>query len=123
MISQNLRNIKRAQKESQLLRELSSNLLQISLDEPTLQGLYISRIKLSKDRSICFIYFNTSGGKEEFDKKLSTLILYKPSLRTALAKSLDLRYTPDLMFHYDEISEKQKRIEELLFKVSTENDR
>ena len=118
MASPQLRDIKRAQKEAHLLREISTLILQVSLDEPSLLGMYVSRVKLSADGGICNIYFADSGGIESFEKKLKTLVLYKPSLRTALAKSLDSRYTPDLVFFFDELTEKQKRIDELLSKVS-----
>lgn len=114
----NLSDIKRAQKESQLLREVSSLVLQVSLDESSLSGLYVSRVKLSQDKGTLFVFFTATGGKQEFDEKLRTLVLYKPSMRTALAKNLDFRYTPDLVFQYDQISEKQKRIEDLFSKIA-----
>lgn len=114
------RDIKRAQKEKQLSRELSNMLLKIQQDDPSVQGLYINKLRLSPDRSMCTVYFAAAGNKEEFDKKLPFLILYKPSLRTGLAKALNARYTPDLVFAYDTVSEKQKRIESLLTKISVE---
>ncbi|MCX5922680.1 MAG: ribosome-binding factor A [Candidatus Dependentiae bacterium] len=118
MISKNVRNIRRVQKETQLLREISNLILQTSLDAPELKELYVNRVTLSPDRSRCYVYFATNGGKEVFDKKLGHLILYKPSMRTALANSLDLRYTPDLVFRYDQISEKERRIAELFTLIS-----
>ena len=121
MISKNLRSVKRTQKETQLLREISNLILQLSLDEPAVRGLYVNRVNLSQDKSVCHIYFSDSDGEEKFREKVGHLILYKPSLRSALAKSLDQRYTPDLFFHYDKVSEKQKRIDELFNKIATEN--
>ena len=114
------RDIKRAQKEKQLSRELSNMLLRIQQDDTLVQGLYINSLRLSPDRSMCTVLFAASGGKEEFEKKLPFLILYKPSLRTGLAKALNARYTPDLVFAYDSVSDKQKRIESLLTKISVE---
>jgi ribosome-binding factor A len=70
---------------------------------------------------MCTVLFAATGNKQEFDEKLPSLILYKPSLRAGLAKALNARYTPDLVFAYDAVSEKQKRIESLLTKISTEN--
>ena len=114
------RDIKRAQKEKQLSRELSNMLLRIQQDDPKIQGLYINSLRLSPDRSMCTVLFAAQGNKEEFDQKLPFLILYKPALRTGLAKALNARYTPDLIFEYDAVSEKQKRIESLLTKISVE---
>lgn len=114
------RDIKRAQKEKQLSRELSNMLIRIQQDDPSIQGLYINSLRLSPDRSMCTVLFAAAGNKEEFDKKLPFLILYKPSLRTGLAKALNARYTPDLVFEYDSVSDKQKRIESLLTQISVE---
>jgi ribosome-binding factor A len=121
MVSPHLRDIKIAQKEAHLLREISKLLFQLTLDETSLQGIYVTRVKLSPDKSMCTVFFSCSTGKEDFEKKLSTLILYKPSLRSALSKVLSSRYTPDLIFAYDELSEKQKRMEELFHKISSED--
>lgn len=114
------RDIKRAQKEKQLSRELSTMLLRIQQDDTSVQGLYINSLRLSPDKSVCTVYFAAPGNKKEFDEKLPALLLYKASLRSGLAKALNARYTPDLIFEYDAVSEKQKRIESLLTKISVE---
>ncbi len=117
MNNKRVQNIKHAQKAAQLTREISSLFHQITVDNPGLMGIYVNRIKLSDDKSICTVYFGAFGGKEEFDKKLGELILYKPSMRTALAQKIYGRYTPDLVFRYDEQIEKQQKIDSLLDKL------
>ncbi len=119
-MSSNARDIKRAQKESLLLRELSELFRRIIADEPSLQQLYVTRTALSDDKSVCTIYFHTAEGKKGFDTHLGTLKLYKPSIRTALAKTIPGRYTPQLIFKYDAPADKQMRVETLLNKVSSE---
>jgi len=116
-----LSDIKRSQKESLLLREISKLYFEASLDDKTLQEFQISRVKLSKDKGICFVFFYCSNGEDYFNEKLSTLKLYKPSLRSALAKTIKGRYVPDLVFKYDSEFEKQKKIEELLDKIKEED--
>jgi ribosome-binding factor A len=109
--------VKRAQKESLLLRELSQWLMQIAMDEPALRDLFISRVRLSTDKGLCNIYFYTAQGLDHFRALMPTLILYKPSLRTALAKSIPSRYTPELTFKFDEEFEKQQHLDALLDKI------
>lgn len=121
-IDSNLRNIKRAQKESLLLQKISQLFMQAAMDDKKLSGITISRVKLSDDKSVCRVFFYTAGGKEEFSKILSTLILYKPSLRKALAAEIESRYTPELIFAYDDIFEKTLRLEGILEKVKQEVD-
>lgn len=112
--------IKHSQRESFLQRELSSLFLRIQADERSLQSLYISRAQLTPDRGTCIVYFYTSEGKKAFDEKLSTLILYKPSLRSSVAKILQSRYTPNLKFVYDEALEEQTKINDVIDRLKDE---
>lgn len=112
--------IKRAQKESLLLRHISSFFLQIVLDEKELVGFAINRVKLSPDKGTCTVLFIAPGGIEEFEQKRDLLILYKPSLRSAISKVIHGRYTPDLIFKYDEAFEKQRRVNEIIDKLKDE---
>jgi len=82
------KNVKRAQKEEQLLRELSTLLLEITLDDSRLSNLFINRVHLAADKSICTIYIYSPDGKKKFDELKPILILYKPSLRAAIAKRI-----------------------------------
>jgi ribosome-binding factor A len=114
-------NIKRAQKEALLLREISQLFMQAALDEPRLQNITINRVSLSQDKSACTVYFYTSAGQQFFETVLPILILYKPSLRKALAKKINARYTPDLIFAFDENFDKHMRLESILEKVKQED--
>jgi ribosome-binding factor A len=115
-----VRDIKHAQRESFLLKELSELFLHISLNDLLLQNFYITRVELSPDRGHCTVFFHTPEGFSAFEEKLSSLILYKPSLRTALSKALHSRYTPELRFAYDEGIDKQNKIEDLFRKLEEE---
>jgi ribosome-binding factor A len=113
----NLSTIKRSQKESLLLKELSKLIHELMLDDKELLGLFINRVELSKNKGACIVYFYDPQGPEIFEAKKHHLILYKPSLRKAIATTLNGRYTPELVFAYDTQFEKQQRIETILDKV------
>ena len=117
MNSSNTSSIKRSQKESLLLKELSKLLHELMLDDKELSGLFINRVELSKNKGACIVYFYDPQGPAIFDAKKRHLILYKPSLRKAIASILDGRYTPEIIFDYDTKFEKQQRIESLLDQV------
>jgi len=119
-MNQRFKEIKRARKESLLLKEISNFFLRIVQEEPSLQGLYISHVRLSSDYGICSVFFHTSDGKKKFEEQLPLLILYKPSLRSAIAKVVEGRYTPNLIFKYDEIFDRQKKVDELIEKLKNE---
>lgn len=123
MNQSNLSHIKRSQKESLLLRELSKMVLGLTLDDAELSGLFISRVELSKNKGACIVYFYDPQGPEIFEKKKRRLILYKPSLRKGIAATLDGRYTPELVFTFDAVFEKQQRIENILEVVKKDFDK
>ncbi|OGB84133.1 hypothetical protein A3F66_03000 [candidate division TM6 bacterium RIFCSPHIGHO2_12_FULL_32_22] len=116
-----IRGIKRSQKESSIFKIVSKLYLEVSLENNLLAGLIPTRAELSSDKSNCEILFYDPEGIEAFEKKLDTLKLYKPSIRHALAKSMDARYVPNLIFKFDEQFEKAQRINELLDKVKKED--
>lgn len=115
-----VREIKHAQREALLYKEISNLFIRLIYDEPSLSQVSINRVELSPDRSVCTVYFYSADGILDFDTKLHKIILYKPSLRSALAKILHGRYVPDLVFKYDEKFEKQKRVEDLIDKLKAE---
>jgi len=119
-MSKQQRDIKKAQKESYFYREFSTLFSLLTIDEPRLSGLFINKVNLSSDGGICTVLFLASNGKAEFEEKLPILILYKPSLRTALAKTSQSRYVPNLIFRYDEGQEKVDKINRLIDKLKDE---
>ena len=116
-----LKDIKRAQKESLLLREIKNLFVQVALDNPKLAPLTIHRVELSQDKGTCNIYFYCVEGEQLFKKLFDTLILYKPSLRASLAQSIRSRYVPQIKFRFDTKYEKEKKIHELLDKIKEED--
>lgn len=111
---------KRAQKESLMYQELSKLFLSLTLDTPTLNPLSITRVSLSRDKGYVVVYFYCNGGLQEFESLRKELVLFKPSLRTAISRKIPGRYTPELRFAFDALFEKQQRIDDLIQKVSRE---
>jgi len=112
--------VKREQKKSFLLKEISALFHQIAVDEPKLSSLFVTRVELSRDTGICFVYFSSYTNKEAFDEGLEVLKLYKPSMRKALAQAMRSRYVPNLVFRYDQAKEKERRVTSLLDKIQQE---
>lgn len=110
-------HIKREQKKSLFFRELSNLYYSVSQEEPGLSSVFITKVDLSSDTGICYVYFGSSGGEAQFKIALQRLILYKPSMRSALAKKIPGRYTPDLQFRFDLTFEKEQKMNQLLDSV------
>lgn len=122
-------DVKRERKKSLYLRELSLYIDSIAEEQPAVREVYLSRLELSADGGMCYLYFATivpidadSVAEERFKAALDVLKLYKPSMRKALAHGLQARYTPDLYFMFDEKREKLDRINALLDQVQNELD-
>lgn len=120
MALSSVKHIRTAKKEAQLFREISRLFLQASIDDARIQGVFINRVHLSSDGGICYVYFYSANGIQDFEAKLPFLMMYKPSLRKALADSLHARYTPNLVFKYDDKFEKQDKLEKLLNTIKYE---
>jgi ribosome-binding factor A len=119
-MSKQQQEIRKAQRESYFHQEISKLFLQITMDESRLHGLFINRVTLSPDGGTCVVLFLAANGRAEFEEKLPTLVLYKPSMRSALAKTSHGRYTPNLIFRYDEDYEKVEKINRLLDTLKAE---
>lgn len=117
--------IKRERKKALFMRELSSFIDRIAQDEPLLKNIYLTRVDLSADCGICYLYFGVVPGLNITDeaketeclKGINILKLYKPSMRKNLAHEIPGRYTPDLIFLYDEKKDKIDRVNLLLDQV------
>lgn len=122
MVSQKKSQVKLQQKVSFLYREIAELIANLAHDEPILATIYPTRVELSPGKEMCYVYFASHDGKEQFEEALEVLKLYKPSLRQAIAKARQARRTPDLRFLYDESLEKGRRMEKLLDNIR-EKDR
>ena len=113
--------IKREQKKSLFLRHISIILQSITQDDPVISKIYPTRVDFSADTGICYVYFATYDASEDsettYREAVKKLILYKPSMRAALAKKIDGRYTPDLLFLFDTTTDKVRAINSILDKV------
>lgn len=112
--------VKRAQKSSLLLRAISTLFLEAARDNAALSGLSITRVELSPDKGSVSVLFYSDKGLAGFKELLHELKLYKPSLRASLARSIPGRYTPDIIFKFDETFEKTQRLEHLLDTIKKE---
>lgn len=119
---ESVQSVKKAQKESLLLREISRLFLEKSIDDPELKDLFINRVSLSNDKSVCAVYFYSALGREEFERAFEHLKLYKPSMRKALSQTVPGKYVPNIVFRFDDQLKKQLEIESLIERIKTDDD-
>ena len=115
--------IKRAQKGALYLKIISQLFNRTAQDDASLREFQITNVELSPDKGVIYVLFYCDKGQEYFEAEgLKRLILYKPSLRAALAREVNGRYTPEIVFKYDKLFEKAERINSLIDKLKEEDE-
>ncbi len=100
--------------------ELSVFLLR-EVADPRLAAISFSQVVVSPDLKQAKIYFVLPVGGDA-KKVLRALRKARGFFRSHIAKTLNLRYTPDLAFYFDDINEEVDRIDTLLREIAAEHD-
>lgn len=98
--------------------ELNMLLLQ-KVADPRLSGVLVSRAVVTPDLKQAKIYFTVPAGKNN-GPALKGMNRAKGFFRSHLAKILDLRYTPELLFYFDNLNEEVSRIDNLFAQIEKE---
>ncbi len=101
------------------LHELASMLV-TELVDPALKGVYVTRVKFSRDLSLADIYFATVDGRAQEQAAKQAFLDSKGLIRRELAHRVNMKYTPDLRFFYDDTEELQQKIDNLIRKIDHE---
>ena len=112
----------RADRVSGLIQEVLSNLLKKDIHDPRLKMVTITNVKMSRDLRLARIYFSIYGDNSKAEAAAKGFESARGFIKRSLARRLGLRYMPDLKFFYDESFEYGSHIDQLLEKISTENE-
>ncbi len=112
----------RADRVSGLIQEVLSELLKKKIRDPRLAMATITSVKMSRDLKMARIYFTIYGDSEKSEAAVKGFESARGFIKRSLARRLGLRYMPDLKFFYDESFEYGSHIDQLLEKISTENE-
>ena len=109
----------RPKRVAEAIRNEMSVLLLREVADPRLAAISFSRVVMAPDLKLAKVYFLLPAGGDA-KQALKGLKKAKGFFRSRLAKAMNLRYTPDLVFYYDHDGEKVDRIEELLMEIEDE---
>lgn len=110
------------QLNSQIL-EILSTVIQAEMQDPRLQLLTVTRVQVNRDASHAMVYFTSSDDEHEREEIIQALSNAKGFLRSVLAEMMDLRYTPDLTFRYDDAAEQTRRVLDLFDQIAEEREK
>ncbi len=111
----------RPKRVAEAIKNELSLLLLREVADPRLATISFSQVVVSPDLKQARIYFVLPVGG---DAKVVLRALRKARgfFRSHLARTINLRYTPDLTFYFDDVNEEVDRIERLLKEIATEHD-
>jgi ribosome-binding factor A len=94
---------------------LAEMLIRGDVHDPVLEGhmITVPEVRMTPDLRLATIYVMPLGGRDQ-DEVLTALDRNKKFLRAALARSVNLKFAPEIRFRVDERFEEAERIEKLL---------
>lgn len=111
---------KRSSKVAEAIRNELSILLIGKVQDPRLLNLSISRVEVTDDLSLARIFFTVLGDEKATKEAAEGLQRARGFMRTHIARTLNLRFTPDLQFRYDDVVGKVAELEEIFQEIANE---
>ena len=109
----------RIERVNSLIRQELSELLQRQVKDPRLGDfIAVTEVATSPDLKHAKVFVSQYGNETERKKVLSGLVSASSFFRRELAKSLKMRYVPELHFQWDDSIEKGDRLSRLIDEVT-----
>lgn len=103
------------------IQDSLSELLNKKINDPRLEMVTVTGVKMSKDLRDAYIYFTVASGDKAQKDALHGFESASGFIRSSLAKKLGLRYMPKLRFLHDNSFDYGSHIDSLL-KSLKDND-
>ena len=99
-----------------------AEILRREIRDPRVQHVIITRVDMPDDLQLARVYVRSALGNDpaEIKTMLAGLHAAKARLRTLLAKSVLMKYAPELVFFFDDGQESRSRIDTLLDEIAAE---
>ena len=105
------------------LRAQLAEVIRSKMSDPRLPLLAVSDVRVSRDLAVADVYVSTLSevGRDAKADAVAVLNHAAGFLRSAIARRHDLRTTPKLRFHYDDLAEEAPRLEALIDRAVRED--
>ena len=110
---------RRTERLSEEIREEVALLIASELKDPRIGFVTVTRVEVTPDLRTARIYVGVLGTEKQRTTSLAGLKQGAGFLRRALGRTLRLRYTPELVFQYDEGLEASDRVAKLLAEIGS----
>jgi ribosome-binding factor A len=110
---------RRTERLGEEIREEVAQMIVGELKDPRIGFVTVTRVALGPDLKLARIFVGVLGTEKQRAASLAGLKQASGFLRRALGQRLRLRYTPELLFQYDEGLEASDRVAQLLEEIRT----
>ena len=113
---------KRKDRVGDLLKREIAQIIQNQLKDPGLGFVTITGAKLSADLKQARIFYSVLGDEDSKEKTASALKRASGFVQNEIGRRLKLKYTPEILFQFDESIEYGAHIEELIEKIHRDEE-
>lgn len=113
---------KRSERVADVIRKELAILILTKVRDPKLAGVSFSRVEVSDDLQNARIFFTILGDRKAVRAAAEGLERAKGFMRSHLARTMNLRYTPALQFKFDEVAEKVEHLEDIFREIADERE-
>lgn len=113
---------KRSTRVADAIRNELSILLLQKIRDRKISNASISRVEVTDDLKYARIYYTVFGGKNDISDAALGFKRAQGFIRSHIAKTLNMRHTPELQFRYDAVAEKVEEIEKLFQTIAEERN-
>ncbi|MDI7258672.1 MAG: 30S ribosome-binding factor RbfA [Thermodesulfobacteriota bacterium] len=114
---------KRSEKVADLIRKEVSEMLVKRIKDPRIGFVTITKVMVTEDCRLARIYYSVSGSIEERGRSMQGLDSAKGYIRRELARRVNLRYAPEIIFQFDPSIEYAIHIGEILQSLQKEREK
>ena len=113
---------KRSTRVADAIKKELAILLLHKVRDQKISSVTISKVEVADDLKYAKVYYTVFGEGKDIKEAEAGLQRARGFMRSHLAKTLNMRYTPELQFRYDKTAEKVAEIEKLFQEIAGEKD-
>jgi ribosome-binding factor A len=113
---------KRADRVSDLIREVIGEMLVRDLNDPRLESVTITAVEMTDDLKLATVFFSAMGSHPKEEESLRGLQSATGYIKKRLGRELRLRYIPDLLFKVDHSFDYGSKIDRLIRTINEEKE-
>jgi len=110
----------RTERVADTLREEISQIVGYELEDPRLNAVTVTDVRLSDNLKTARVYVTIAGDEREHRLAITALRHAAPYVRKQLGLSLNLPRTPEIHFVRDRVEESGERVDQLLLEIERE---